>query len=59
MQIELHIRENDNMTGLHFSEIGTKEFTDTAMDYYRKLKKRVILEFGADNVSEKFSFMIP
>jgi hypothetical protein len=29
------------------------------MDYYRKLKDRVVLEFGADNVSDKHSFMTP
>lgn len=59
VQVDVHIRKNDNMTGLHFSEVGTDQPGDAAMDYYRKLKDRAVLEFGADNVSDKHSFMTP
>ena len=59
VQIELHIRQNDNMTGLHFSEIGSEKMSDTAMDYYHKLKQRVIQEYGAENVSDTYSFFTP
>ena len=59
VQVEVHIRKDDRMTGLHFSEVGTDHPGDTAMDYFRKLKDRVVLEFGADNVTDKHSFMTP
>jgi hypothetical protein len=29
------------------------------LDYYRKLKERAVQRFGADNVSDKRSFMTP
>jgi len=53
------ISENNNMMGLHFSEAGTDQPGVAALDYYRKLKDRVVLEFGADNVSDTHSFMTP
>ena len=59
VQVDVHIRKNDNITGLHFSEAGTDQPGDAAMDYYRKLRDRAVLEFGADNVSDKHSFMTP
>ena len=59
VQVEVHIRINDNMTGLHFSEVGADQPGDTALEYFRKLKDRVVLEFGADNVSDKHSFITP
>ena len=59
VQVEVHIRKDDRMTGLHFSEVGTDQPGDAAMDYYRKLKDRVVLEFGAENVTDKHSFMTP
>ncbi|MEE8429328.1 MAG: hypothetical protein V3S33_07490 [Gammaproteobacteria bacterium] len=59
VQVEVHIRRDDMMTGLHFSEVGADQLSDAAMDYYRKLKDQVVLEFGADNVSDTHSFMTP
>lgn len=60
VQVEVHIRENDNMTGLHFSETGTDKPSSKALDYYHKLKVRVIQEFGEESVSsDKHSFMTP
>ena len=60
VQVEVHIRENDNMTGLHFSEIGTDKPSSKTMDYYHKLKARVIQIFGEDSVSsDKSFFMTP
>ena len=60
VQVAVHIRQRDNMTGLHFSEIGNDQPSETAMAYYYTLKERVIEEFGAENVSDdKYSFMMP
>jgi len=59
VQVEVHIRQNDNITALHFSEVGAEQPSETAMDYYRKLKARVMLQFGAENVSDKHSFRTP
>ena len=51
VQIDVHIRIGDNVTGLHLSGIGG-EAPDDAPDYYRELRERMELEFGADSVSE-------
>jgi hypothetical protein len=59
MQINVHIRKYDNVTGLHFIEQGTDQPGGAALNYFNKLKERVILEFGADNVSVTHSFMTP
>ena len=59
IQVEVHVRKSDNMTGLHFSEVGAKRPGDTALDYFQKIKDRAVLEFGADNVSDRHSFTTP
>ena len=59
VQVEVHIREDNKMTGLHFSEVGTDQPGAAALDYYRKLREQAVQRFGADNVSDKRSFMTP
>ena len=59
VQVEVHIRKGNNFTGLHFSEVGADQPGAAALDYYRKLRERAVLEFGADNVSDRPSFMTP
>jgi hypothetical protein len=59
IQIEFHIRQTDNMTGLHFTQIGSDEFSDKAIQYYHILKERAIMEYGEDNVSDGYSFFTP
>ena len=59
VQIDVHIRIDDNVTGLHFLVNGTEPPGDAVEEQYRRLRKRVMLEFGADNVSEGHSFMTP
>ncbi len=59
LQIAVHIRQKDNMTGLHFSEVGTDHLSDDAMKFYFILKERSIKEFGDDNVSDNYSFFTP
>ena len=59
VQVDVHIRKDNRMTGLHFSEVGTDQPGAAALDYYRKLKQRAVQRFGAGNVSDKRSFMTP
>ena len=59
IQVEVHIRQRDGMTGLHFSEAGAKQPGDSAMVHFRKLKERLIQEFGADSVSDGSYFLTP
>ena len=59
VQVEVRIRKDNRMTGLHFSEVGTDQPGAAALDYYRKLKERAVQRFGAGNVSDKRSFMTP
>lgn len=59
MQIDVHVRKDNTMAALYFSESGTDRYSDTALDYFSKLKERTMLEFGADNVSDKHSFFMP
>ena len=59
VQVDVHIRKDNRVTGLHFSEVGADQPGAVAMDYYRKLKERTVQRFGADNVSDKRSFMTP
>jgi hypothetical protein len=59
IQIRLHIRQTDNMTGLHFTEVGSDKLSDQAMQYYHVLKKRIIRVYGEDNMSESYTFFTP
>ena len=59
VQVDVHIRKENRVTGLHFSEVGSDQPGAAAMDYYRKLTERTEQRFGADNVSDKRSFMTP
>ena len=59
VQVEVHIRITDNVTGLRFSEVGADQPGDAALEYFRKLKDRIVLEFGAKSVSDKHPFIAP
>ena len=59
VQINVHIRKDNHITALHFSKVSAEQPDDVANDYYQKLKQRVVMEFGADNVSDKHSFFTP
>ena len=50
---------NDGVTGLHFAAAGGGQSGDSAPEHYCKLKDRSVLEFGAGNVSDRLSFMMP
>ncbi|UCC55512.1 MAG: hypothetical protein JSU75_09105 [Gammaproteobacteria bacterium] len=59
IRVEAHIRVAGNHTGLHFYEVGNRELGEAARGHYRKLKQRLVLEFGADNVTEKHPLLAP
>ncbi len=59
VQVDVHIRKDNRVTGLHFSEVGADQPGAAAMDYYHKLKERTVQRFGAGNVSDKRSFRTP
>lgn len=59
IRVEVHIRVAGNHTGLHFYEIGNKEPGTAALQQYQKLKQRLVLEFGADNVTDKHPLLAP
>ncbi len=52
VQIKVHIRIGDNVTGLYFSAVGSDQPGDAVQGYYQKLSERAALEFGEDSVSE-------
>lgn len=59
VQVDVHIRKDNRVTGLHFSEVGADQPGAAALDYYHKLKERTVQRFGAGNVSDKRSFRTP
>ena len=59
MQINVHIRIGDNVTGLHFSMTGEDRPGDAAPDYYRKVRERAELEFGEESVSDGSALFTP
>jgi hypothetical protein len=54
VQIDVHIRIGDNVTGLHLSGVDSD-----APGYYHKLRERLELEFGADSVSDGSYLLTP
>jgi hypothetical protein len=59
IRVEVHIRVTGNHTGLHFYEVGNRDLGEPAREHYRKLRQRLVLEFGADNVTEKHPLLAP
>ena len=59
IRVEVHIRVAGNHTGLHFYEVGNKNLGEPARAHYRKLKQRLVLEFGADNVTDNHPLLAP
>ena len=60
IQVRVHFRETDNVTGIHFTESGTTKFTDFAKHQYQTLITRIKHEFGTEHVTENsFSLFTP
>jgi hypothetical protein len=57
--IDVHIRISDNVTGFYFHDAGSDSRDESSQSRYRKLRERMELEYGADNVSEGHSFFTP
>jgi hypothetical protein len=59
IRVEVHIRVAGNRTGLHFYEVGNKSLGESARQHYQQLKQRLVLEFGADNVTDNHPLLAP
>jgi hypothetical protein len=59
IRIEVHIRVSGNHTGLHFYEVGNKSLGESARQRYQQLEQRLVLEFGADNVTDNHPLLAP
>ncbi|MEA2080781.1 MAG: hypothetical protein U9P00_13190 [Pseudomonadota bacterium] len=59
IRVDVHVKMVNNVTGLHVYQVGEKESTPATIEHYRELKKRVELQFGAENVSDKHPFQTP
>lgn len=59
IRVEVHIRVAGNHTGLHFYEVGSKQPGAAALQHYQTLKQRLVLEFGADNVTDNHPLLAP
>ena len=57
--IDVHIRISGNVTGFYYHDAGTDAPDVSSQSRYQKLRERMALEFGADNVSEGHSFLPP
>lgn len=57
--IDVHIRISDNVTGFYYHDAGNAAPEVSSQSRYQKLRERMALEFGADNVSEGHSFFTP
>jgi hypothetical protein len=58
-RIDVHIKMVNNVTGLHLYQVGEKGPMPATAERYRKLRKRVELQFGAENVSDTHPFLGP
>ena len=59
IRIDVHIRMVDNVTGIHLYDTADKTPGAATAQRYNELKKRVELEFGAENVSNNHPFLTP
>jgi hypothetical protein len=59
IRVEVHIRVDGDTLGLHLRETGSKELSDQGIQLYRELRRRLELEYGADNVTDKHPLLTP
>lgn len=57
--IDVHIRISDNVTGFYFHDPGNNSPDASPQSHYARLKERLVLEFGADSLSEGHAFFTP
>ena len=60
IQVRVHFRETDNVTGIHFTESDTLKLSAFAKQQYQILITRIKHEFGTEHVTENsFSLFTP
>ena len=59
IRIDVHIKMVNSVTGLQPYRVGEKGVMPATTERYRELRKRVELQFGAENVSDKHPFLTP
>ena len=60
IQVRVHFRETDNVTGIHFTESDTSKLSAFAKQQYQILITRIKHEFGTEHVNENsFSLFTP
>jgi len=59
IRIDVHIKMVNSVTGLHLYQVGEKGSMPAKAERYRELKRRVELQFGAENVSDNHPFLTP
>ena len=52
IRIDVHIKMVNRVTSLYLYQLGEKEATEATAERYRQLRKRVEMQFGAENVSD-------
>jgi len=59
VRIDVHIKMVNSVTGLHLYQVGEKGPMPVTAKRYHELRKRIELQFGAENVSDKRPFLTP
>lgn len=59
IHVEVNIRVNGDTLGLHVYETGHQGLSERAMHYYHELKRRLVIEYGPDNVSDSSALLTP
>jgi hypothetical protein len=59
VRVNAHIGTGGGNIGLHLYVIDSKDLDKSAVQLYRKLKQRLELEYGAENISDSYSALSP
>ena len=59
IRIDVHIKMVNSVTGLHLYQVVEKGSVPATVERYHELRKRVELQFGAENVSDNHPFLTP
>ena len=59
VRVNAHIGSGGGNIGLHLYVIDSKDLDNSAVQLYRKLKQRLELEYGAENISDSHPALSP
>ena len=59
IQVKVHIVIGNGAIGLHIYQPGSKVLDSAATQQYDKLKQRLVLQYGADYVSDSNPLFAP